>query len=230
MPKEKDFIKRGVFAYFALRILQKICPLFLNQRFLNQEHANLKGSYILCANHVTYIDGLFISQLLSKEKLAHFSALGGADLLTDYGFLGKLIAHIGAIIPVDRKGNPLRGILKAKKFLEKENHILLIHPEGTRTNSGKLEYLHQGAPLLSFKCQVPLVPIYIHGAYQIWPKHQKFPSFFQKAFQKRKLLLDVGPAFYPQNFSDADELFQTMTQWFKEKEDFYSKDEKKADT
>lgn len=218
---KKVVIKRGFFAHLSLLFFQKLSGLLLHEHFIRKELLQQQEHCILCANHITFIDALWISKLLSPHQLNHFAVLGGADLLTDYGYLGKILAKIAPMLPVDRKGNPIRGLLKAKKFLEQNNSILLIHPEGTRSTTGRLEYMHQGAPLLAFKGKLPLVPVYIHGAYSIWKKGQKFPSFFQKAWKRKSITLEVGEAFYPDHYEHPEALSEAMRQWFYQKEQEY---------
>lgn len=215
-------IKRSFLAEIGLKTLQGLSALLLNERFIHKDIVlEQKESFILCANHLTFIDALWITKLLSKKQLQNFAALGGADLLTDYGLLGKCMGALAPILPVDRKGNPIRGLIKAKKFLEQEEKVLLIHPEGTRSESGRLEYMHQGATLLAFKGNHPLVPVYIHGAYEVWKKGQKAPKFFKSFFKRNSLTLEVGPALLPQNYSSMEEMTEAMRQWFYKKQDEY---------
>ena len=84
------------------------------------------------------------------------------DLETNHGSLGRLIMRVGRGIAVDRYGNPVRGLIKAKKEVEQGN-ICFVFPEGTRTHTGKLAEFKDGAAYLAIKAGVPLVPVYISG-------------------------------------------------------------------
>ena len=52
----------------------------------------------------------------------------------------------------------------------KEGTSVVIFPEGTRTPDGTLQEFKKGALLIAAKAQVPVVPIAIHGSYQVQPK------------------------------------------------------------
>ena len=49
-------------------------------------------------------------------------------------------------------------------------YSVMIFPEGTRTLDGNLGRFHKGAFALAEELGIPVLPIYIHGAYHVWPK------------------------------------------------------------
>lgn len=166
--------------------------------------------YILAANHVTFVDGLFIFKGLPKEHYENTCAMVGADLETQYGVVGKMIMRAARAIPVARQGNPTRGLLKGLHALEAEMN-LLIHPEGTRTHDGHLGSFHSGASYLAFKANVPIVPIYIAGGYDFWPRHSKWPSTKDPdTGLKRQLSLTFFPPLLPEEYASPEELHEAL--------------------
>ena len=75
------------------------------------------------------------------------------------------------IIPIDRSNRrkTMHSIIAAAQRI-KEGASVIIFPEGTRTPDGQLQKFKKGALLIAAKAQVPVVPIAIHGSYQILPK------------------------------------------------------------
>jgi len=53
--------------------------------------------------------------------------------------------------------------------------LVLLFPEGTRTNDGEVASLKAGFCVLARRAKVPLVPVGIEGAFHAWPRNQKLP-------------------------------------------------------
>ncbi len=77
------------------------------------------------------------------------------------------------IIPIDRSNRrtTMHSIIAAAQRI-KDGASVIIFPEGTRTPDGQLQKFKKGALLIAAKAQVPVVPIAIHGSYQVLPKHR----------------------------------------------------------
>ncbi len=74
-------------------------------------------------------------------------------------------------IPIDRtnRRSTMHSISEAAQQI-KNGSSVIIFPEGTRSPDGRLQEFKKGALLIAAKAQVPVVPIAIHGSYQILPK------------------------------------------------------------
>jgi len=95
------------------------------------------------------------------------------DTLFPIPVLGSLIRFLDAI-PIDREGVGLSGIKETLRRL-KAGELVLIFPEGTRTSDGEVKALKPGFISLARRGKVPLVPVGLDGAYQVWPRTSKFP-------------------------------------------------------
>jgi long-chain acyl-CoA synthetase len=58
----------------------------------------------------------------------------------------------------------------------KKGGVLLIHPEGTRSPDGQLLPFKPGATLLANHISCPIVPVFIEGSHEFWPKGRPFPA------------------------------------------------------
>lgn len=227
---------------FSLDFLSKI---FLRKMIQGKKEVEKLTTFLICANHQTFIDAIWISSLLNKNQKKKLYILGAADLATDYGFMGRSLASNKKMISVQRKGNPIRALIQAKKILEKQN-ILLIHPEGTRSRSGKLNYFHQGASFISFKTKSPIIPIFIEGGFEIFGPHLKVPHFFTweklgsflpsckkipilkslPLLRRKRLTLIIGKEIKPENYESAEDLHKALVLWMQEQENFFIRSKK----
>jgi 1-acyl-sn-glycerol-3-phosphate acyltransferase len=53
--------------------------------------------------------------------------------------------------------------------------MVLLFPEGTRSCDGQLQPVKPGIAVLAAKAKVPVVPVGIAGAFEAWPRNQRFP-------------------------------------------------------
>lgn len=205
---------------FFFRQLQKFF-LFWLKRKVNLEYAGLENipedtSYVMVCNHETIVDGMLVQGALNDKQLARFHCLAGADLATNYGLIGKMALYMGQAVPIDRHGNPLKGLYKAKDLLESAGHKgLLIFPEGTRSFDGRLSPMHGGAALLVRNTGVPLIPVFIDGAYEFFNRYYDKPHF-RDAVSKKKLHIKVsfGQPLDTSKCKRTKEITELFSQWF----------------
>jgi len=90
-------------------------------------------------------------------------------------------------IPIDRSNRrtTMLSIIAAAQQI-KDGASVIIFPEGTRSPDGRLQEFKKGALLIAAKAQVPVVPIAIHGSYQVLPKDRW-------RIEPGKLKLDILP-------------------------------------
>jgi 1-acyl-sn-glycerol-3-phosphate acyltransferase len=88
--------------------------------------------------------------------------------------------------------------MRAGAFGLSQGHILVLYPEGERTNTGDPTVFRKGAAILAIHTQAPIVPVAIEGFYEAWPRHKKFPKFAD-------LQLVVGKPIQPPPMSEASE-------------------------
>ena len=174
LSREMDIEKRPLWALAAFRTALTCSRLLAGLDYQGQENLPQTGGFVLAANHQSYLDGMWILGGLSAEQFERSTALAGADLSVDHGLIGRLIMKIGRPISIERYGNPVRGLIAAKRALQSDQ-IVLVHPEGTRTHNGFLAPLLSGTAYLGIKAGVPIIPVYLSGAYDFFPRHAKRP-------------------------------------------------------
>ncbi len=201
LPQKRSFWGKCI-ALFT-NIIIKACA---EVEYVGKENIPQSIPYVLAPNHQTYIDGLFVAGGLPKGHFEHFSALIGADLRTDHGLIGKLIAPVARGIEVERYGNPVRGLVMAYRACRAGN-IIMVHPEGTRTHDGYLAPLQSGAAYIALKSHVPLIPVFIEGGYDFFSRHDKRPRLRNpETKQKFKIRVVYGEPLHAEDFADAHAL------------------------
>jgi 1-acyl-sn-glycerol-3-phosphate acyltransferase len=113
--------------------------------------------------------------------------------------------------------------MRAGAFGLSQGHILVLYPEGERTDDGNPRIFRKGAAILSTHTQAPIVPVAIEGFYEAWPRHKKFPKFtplqmvFGKAIQPPPLG-EASEAAYERLTSDLKSRVVAMWQELRERE------------
>jgi long-chain acyl-CoA synthetase len=138
------------------------------------ERLPAEGPFILCPNHESHLDVVFVTACLPERHAATLCAFGKKEHFEAMPW--RLAAGWVRAVPVDRLGDP-RGALDAGRALLRAGRSLLIHPEGTRTRDGALQPFRRGAAQLALETGAPLVPVRIDGAYAIFPPHARLPRF-----------------------------------------------------
>lgn len=189
--------------------------LLIRLRAVGVENIPKRIPYVIAANHETYVDGMWIGAFLPRVHFRHMACIAGSDLESSHGWLGRLIVRVGRAVPIDRFGNPIRGLIMAKRKID-EGNIMLVHPEGTRTLDGRLGEMKNGAAYMAMKSHVPILPVFIDGGYEVFSRHMKWPRPFDEKGRRRTVILNFGRPLEPDNYKDAQEMTDALMAWMNE--------------
>lgn len=140
-------------------ILAFLYKLVYRPKIIGLENLPKDEGYIICANHVNYLDAAGMV-VLNKFKVRF---IGKADLLR-FRILSWL-ARIFDIIPVKRNAGDIASIKLCLKAL-KNKEVLGIFPEGTRHGMDKNIKVKSGAVYLAAKAKVKIVPVGVSGSFK----------------------------------------------------------------
>jgi 1-acyl-sn-glycerol-3-phosphate acyltransferase len=198
-PEVLALARHNIFAEVFFFLLGKLIYLFaldrLHLKMRGLENLPEKGPYILCSNHQSYIDPMVMAGALPWRLFRDTFALGTSDIFGK-GFLRRLARWLRVAV-LDPDAN-LVSAMRAGAFGLSQGHILVLYPEGERTNDGNPRVFRKGAAILSIHTQAPIVPIAIEGFYEFWPRHKKFPQFTD-------VQLSFGKPIQPPPLSEASE-------------------------
>ena len=143
------------------------------------DNLSTSENLILCSNHQSHIDGMLIFSSLCKYGMSYekISCMAKREHLEHWH--SKMWMRMLGAIPVDRYGNTLPALKRCREIL-RAGYYLLIHPEGTRTKDGGMQAFKQGAAELSIETGIPILPICLDGAYDIFPVTRKVPRIGRK--------------------------------------------------
>lgn len=212
-------MRRGLIGWISYHFGMFMTHFLSAIHYHGQENIPKDRPFVLAANHQTFVDGMWICSGLPKDQQRHFSVIAGADLRHRYGAFGRVMLRVGRAIPVERKGgSAIRGLITAKRKVD-EGYILLVHPEGTRTHNGKLGDFQNGAAFIAMKSNVPLVPVFVHGGYDLFSRHMKLPRPRDPVTGKRREITIVfGPPLLPSEYATNDEMTAALRIWMEEQE------------
>lgn len=155
---------------FSLYLFKVFFKVFYNIKFIGVENLPKKGG-IIAPNHVSFLDGPLIA--ISTPFPLYFF---GKKKFFDKKLLGLLLKGLNTY-PIE-KGVKSSKALNIASDLLREDKFIVIFPEGTRSRSGELGMLKRGVGKLAMQNKKPIIPVWIEGLYESWPRDQKVPKFF----------------------------------------------------
>lgn len=141
--------------------------VFFGLRTFGRGNVPKRGGVILAVNHASFIDPVVVGCGLTRP--VHY--MGRETLFR--GLFAPLIRALNAF-PVARGGADRRAVKEFISRVRAGNPVMLF-PEGTRTHDGRLGPIMPGAGALAMRANAPIVPTYIGGAFDAWPRTRKLP-------------------------------------------------------
>lgn len=151
------------------KFVRKVVKVFLSALYHIAYRVKINGSvpkegaYILCCNHINYLDAAAIV-LFNKRKV---NFVAKEDLFT-HGILYWL-GHLFDAIPIKRDMQDIEAMKRCLRVL-KNGELLGIFPEGTRKGMEKNMKAKNGAAYMAIKSNVKVIPVGIHGTFQPFSK------------------------------------------------------------
>ena len=144
------------------------CRLFFRIEFHGVDNVPSEGPCIIAPNHNTYADPIWIT-IPIKRRVYYMTW----DKIFEIPLLGSLARTFGAF-PVKLESVDAKARRETVEML-KAGRALVIFPEGGRSTTGAIEPFKMGAFRLALAYGVPIVPVTIDGAFQIWPVGRVLP-------------------------------------------------------
>jgi 1-acyl-sn-glycerol-3-phosphate acyltransferase len=134
-------------------------------KFIGMENIPKDGRLILFSNHTSNADPVILG-----SKIKRYVAFMAKEELFKNPFLGKILRGVGAF-PVKRGAGDI-GAIKSAIAQLKQEHILVMFPEGTRRKKGKQVDLKPGVAMIAIKTQSLVVPAAIIGGPKLFGKNK----------------------------------------------------------
>jgi 1-acyl-sn-glycerol-3-phosphate acyltransferase len=163
-------VRENLFYRFVVRFalaLMRVMRWTVEVR--GEEHVPRTGPAILAANHVSFLDFIFIGAAANlRGRLVRFISIASAFRHPVSGPLMRAMRHI----PVERDQDPVRALRFAIEALGKGD-VVGLHPEGKMNPAFKLEGLKTGAARMAIESGAPLIPVAVWGGQAIWTSKRR---------------------------------------------------------
>ena len=187
---KKGRILGFIVKYWAKTIFK---TMNINVRVIGLDKLDRNADYIFAPNHASSLDIPLILGFLpfwivpiSKIELKWIPFLGWAMQAAGHVF-------------VDRRDHEkaMLSIAKIKNSLLKNPRSILIFPEGSRTNDGKVNQFKTGGLSIGISTKISIVPVAIEGTFESLNKHSK-------KFVNKLLTINIGSPIDTRKYSLDD--------------------------
>jgi len=176
------------------RITRQILRVFFTTlygfRTSGVENIPAEGGVVIVSNHASYFD----PELLGTANTVRPVCYMAKEELFKVPLFGRLILSLGAL-PIKRGGVDRNLFRTFGELLRVRKLALVVFPEGTRTRDGNLGEAKRGIGALCLSAGVPVVPAFIRGSFEVWPRFRRFPRL------RGKIEVRFGP---PIQWSDGE--------------------------
>ena len=154
-------------AFVLVKIVYAIAWLLLGFRVTGRRSLPQDGTYLLSPNHQGYLDPFLLLAPLPYRVFRRLFFVGASEYFATP--LTARLARLMNVVPVDPDTNLVRA-MQAGAFGLRHGKILVLFPEGERSPDGTPRTFKKGAAILSAQVGVPIVPVAIHGVFDVWPR------------------------------------------------------------
>ena len=187
---KKGRILGFIIKYWAKTIFK---TMNINVRVIGLDKLDRNVDYIFAPNHASSLDIPLILGFLpfwivpiSKIELKWIPFLGWAMQAAGHVFVDRS-DHEKAML----------SIAKIKNSLLKNPRSILIFPEGSRTNDGKVNQFKTGGLSIGISTKISIVPVAIEGTFESLSKHSK-------KFVNKLLTINIGSPIDTRKYSLDD--------------------------
>ncbi|MBI5847071.1 MAG: AMP-binding protein [Nitrospirae bacterium] len=177
-PQEQIMLERPELIMLPSRVVYAALRLFMKLLFRLEtqglENVPVPGNFIITPNHASYLDGFVVVLSLPFSVFRNLYLLGISDF-----FIGSLkgwIAKKTHVIPIDSSAYLSRA-LQTSAYVLRHGRSLCVFPEGGRSPDNALLEFKKGVGILAVEMGIPVVPVYIKGAFEALPREAAWPKF-----------------------------------------------------
>jgi 1-acyl-sn-glycerol-3-phosphate acyltransferase len=131
-----------------------------------REHLPAAPPFVLVANHASHLDAMVLGALLPLAWRDRLCPLAAKDVFFERLPIAGFAALVLNALPVWRGSIRGHGLSDLRQRLIEEQSVYILFPEGQRTRSGEMNRFKAGIGMLVAGTPVPVVPCYLHGAFE----------------------------------------------------------------
>lgn len=154
---------------FSHYVADSVHKMFFRGDVVGLEHLPPAGGFLVAANHASHLDPFVIGSQLPRQ-VTFFAR----KTLWTPGLPSWWLDAVG-VIPVDRDGGSDVAAIKRVLHALRDQRIVIMFPEGTRSRDGRMQKPKPGVGLFACRAQVPVVPARIFGSFDALGRGGKIP-------------------------------------------------------
>ena len=191
-PREPDMLIYGLRSLVAL-IIRGLLRTYCRFEIVGNEYVRSNRSFVLVANHSSHLDTVCLLAALRLRQLHRAFPAAAAD----YFFKSVPRTWIATVVvnalPFARQTHVRQSLAICGELLANAGNVLIIFPEGTRSQNGEIQEFKAGIGALLAGRDIPVLPCFLDGAWRAWPKGKRLP-------RPRKVRLIIGA---PRNYAST---------------------------
>lgn len=150
---------------FALKLFRVFTNTFFKFEVIGLENIPSEGNTIIAANHKSNFDPVFVASAVNKKR--KMTAIAKEELFKNK-LLGAILNKV-EIIPINRENPGLNTIKRILKYIKNE-YVVVMFPEGTRSKNEDFNDAKAGVSLFAVKGKAVVVPCTIYSSYKLFSK------------------------------------------------------------
>jgi 1-acyl-sn-glycerol-3-phosphate acyltransferase len=170
MPRTPDHLTMTPFYGFFHYFVRNIYAMWFRGEVAGTENFPREGPFLIASNHASHLDPPLVGCQVSRQMRFFARKTLWSNRLTSW-WLNQT-----ETIPVERDSGDVGAIKRVLQAL-KEDRVIVLFPEGTRSPDGQLQKPKAGIGLMACKTGVPVVPCRVFGSYEAFGKGRLIPRF-----------------------------------------------------
>lgn len=174
-PADGEFLRelqkpkrvRAALLFVAVKLLSVFFHVAAGLRVRGQQHVPARGPYVISPNHQSYVDAFLLVGALPFRAFKDMFFVGAAEYF-EAPFM-RWLARTLNVVPIDPDAN-LVCAMQAGAYGLRLGKVMILFPEGERSIDGTVKVFRKGAAILAHHARVPIVPVAIDGAWDIWAR------------------------------------------------------------
>ena len=176
-----------VLRFVAALVMRSWVRIWHRLEIHGADHLPQHESFVLVCNHQSHLDMPCLGAALPISWIHRAFPAVAVDYFFNNGPRSAFFAIMINALPFEREGDTDQSLQLCRQLLQSGDNILMIFPEGTRSQSGNVGRFRSGIGRLVEGSEAVVVPCHLEGAHLAFPKGTVIPK-------PVKLRLRIGAA------------------------------------